>query len=126
MFLLCGPLPHGRGHRNATTAGAKQDRLSRLGALALINGIIQRHDDTRRTGVAPFVHNPMSLSDGLLEQLHHVFDGAQIELSEIELIDVIKDQVALIERTLHQFGPVFGIEGFGEFADEFNLGCAER
>jgi hypothetical protein len=95
------------------------------GPFALGNGVVQRHDHAGRAGVAPLVHHPVRLGDGLADQRHHRLDRAQVELREIVVIDVGEGQPGFVQRTLHQLRPVVGVEALGEFLDKFHLWPAE-
>ncbi len=61
------PAPHRSSHANATTAGTKQDHITRFRAFALGNGIIQGHCHARRARITPFIHHPMRLFDRLFD-----------------------------------------------------------
>ena len=122
---FCCPLPHRGCHRDPAAAGTEQDHIILFGSLVLINGIIKSHHNTRRTCVAPFIHHPVRLFNRLFEQVHHEFDGAEIKLGEVVMVYIIEGEVCLIERSLHEPGPEFGVEGLGEFLDELHFGSAK-
>ena len=49
----------------------------------------------------------------------------KIELCEVVMVDIIEGETRFIEGTLHQFRPVFGVEGLWELFDELHFGHAK-
>ena len=120
-MILSDPSPYRCGHGNTATTGAEQHDLPGSWTMTLGDGVVQRHGHAGRTGITPLIHYPMSLLDRLIDQFHHVFNRAQVELGEKKEVNIFDRQIGFFQGSLHQFRPIFGIEGLGEFLYEFNM-----